>query len=52
MDPPLSFTFSLSLSICLPFTLEETTIFQIIFDDNIGDGIENKFNVVRISGTG
>ena len=31
--------------------LKKTTIFEIVFDDDISDGIENKLNIISIGGT-
>lgn len=45
--------FYLPLS-CLPRvcpSLEETTILEVLFDDNVGDGIEHKLDVLCVSGT-
>lgn len=60
MDPPFSLLrgFSLCASLAKNFNasyscyyLEKATILQVIFDDDIGDRIEYKANVVRIGGT-
>lgn len=32
--------------------LEETAVFEVFFDDDVGDGIEHKLNVLRVSGAG
>lgn len=35
-----------------PGELEEPTVLQVIFDDDISDSIEDKLHVLGISGTG
>ncbi len=32
--------------------LEEPTVLQVVFDDDVGDGVENELHVLRICGTG
>lgn len=32
--------------------LEETTVFQVFFDDNVGDGVKHKLDVLRVCGAG
>jgi len=32
--------------------LEETAVFQVVFDDDVGNGVEHKLDVVGICGTG
>lgn len=32
--------------------LEETTIFQVFFDDDVGYGVKHKFDVLCVCGTG
>lgn len=32
--------------------LEETTVFQVFFDDDVGYGVKHKFDVLCVCGTG
>ena len=38
--------------ITLKFKLIETTIFKIITDDDVGDGVKNESDIVGIGGAG
>lgn len=40
------------IELCFVTSLEKPAIFQIIFNDNIRDGIKHKLNVVCVGGAG
>lgn len=39
-----------SIWVCEGFILEEVVIFQVFFDDDVGDSVEDKFDVLRVGG--
>jgi hypothetical protein len=34
------------------FALEETTVLQVVLDDDVGNGVEDKLNVLGVGGLG
>lgn len=38
--------------LCMAFLLKETTVFQVVFNNDVSDGIKNKLDIIGVCCTG